>query len=241
MGMKYGTTETLRALLAEKEFWTAGEAARRLRVSQRTLFRHIARLRDSGVDIEADRGRGGGIRLRSGWGVRSISLDEPQFLRLLVSLVIMEKLSFPLFAGGKETIQTVLIAGAPHSRLAGLVKLKGRIFIGANAPDAVRDKVAAPRPEILAPLEHAFLNTRALTIGYTDEKGGRTSRVMEPHGLIIHWPVWYVLAFDHLRGAVRTFRVDRIRKAVPGKPAKFSERARALFDEIGGNAFAEPL
>jgi predicted DNA-binding transcriptional regulator YafY len=32
---------------------------------------------------------------------------------------------------------------------------------------------------------------------------------MEPHALLINWPAWYLLAFDHLRGQPRTFRLDR--------------------------------
>lgn len=32
---------------------------------------------------------------------------------------------------------------------------------------------------------------------------------------MLTWPAWYVLAWDHLRGAVRTLRVDRIEAARP--------------------------
>jgi predicted DNA-binding transcriptional regulator YafY len=38
----------------------------------------------------------------------------------------------------------------------------------------------------------------------------RTSREVEPHYLFLSLPVWYLLAWDRLRGAVRHFRIDRI-------------------------------
>ncbi len=38
-------------------------------------------------------------------------------------------------------------------------------------------------------------------------------RIVEPHYLLLSWPAWYLLVWDHLRGAVRMLRVDRIESA----------------------------
>nr|WP_301340590.1 WYL domain-containing protein [Myxococcus xanthus] len=43
--------------------------------------------------------------------------------------------------------------------------------------------------------------------------GQRTVRIVEPHYLLLSWPAWYLLVWDHLRGAVRMLRVDRIESA----------------------------
>jgi|GEM_PF-2584250 len=45
---------------------TVGEAAEQFAVSERTIFRDIARLRQAGVRVLGDPGRGGGIWLRAG-------------------------------------------------------------------------------------------------------------------------------------------------------------------------------
>jgi predicted DNA-binding transcriptional regulator YafY len=37
--------------------------------------------------------------------------------------------------------------------------------------------------------------------------------VVEPHYLLLSWPAWYLLVWDHLREAVRMLRVDRIESA----------------------------
>lgn len=37
-----------------------------------------------------------------------------------------------------------------------------------------------------------------------------TIRTIQPHYLLLCYPIWYVLAWDKLRGDVRTFRCDRI-------------------------------
>lgn len=43
---------------------TVGEAAARFGVTERTIFRDIARMRAEGLNVRGDPGRGGGIWLR---------------------------------------------------------------------------------------------------------------------------------------------------------------------------------
>jgi predicted DNA-binding transcriptional regulator YafY len=38
---------------------------------------------------------------------------------------------------------------------------------------------------------------------------------LEPQFLYLNVPVWYLLAWDRLRGAVRFFRIDRVRSVTP--------------------------
>ena len=49
-----------------------------------------------------------------------------------------------------------------------------------------------------------------LHIKYESEKKVQTCRIIEPHFLLLNWPIWYVLAWDVAKSAVRMFRVDRI-------------------------------
>jgi len=58
--------DALKALLADSDATTAGDLASELGVSVRTVQRDLASLRELGMPIEADRGRGGGIRLERG-------------------------------------------------------------------------------------------------------------------------------------------------------------------------------
>ena len=55
--------EELKGLLKAREHITAGELAAELRVSLRTVRRDLEILRDGGMPVESDRGRGGGLRL----------------------------------------------------------------------------------------------------------------------------------------------------------------------------------
>jgi predicted DNA-binding transcriptional regulator YafY len=45
--------------------------------------------------------------------------------------------------------------------------------------------------------------------------GAATLREIEPQFLCLNVPVWYLLAWDRLRGAIRSFRIDRITAVTP--------------------------
>ncbi len=59
--------DELLGLLRSRDFATGAELARELGVSMRTLRRDLEVLRQRGVPLEADRGRGGGVRVAGGW------------------------------------------------------------------------------------------------------------------------------------------------------------------------------
>ena len=61
----------------------------------------------------------------------------------------------------------------------------------------------------------AFFNMRCIAISYVDRNGVTTSRSIEPQFLYLSVPVWYLLAWDRLRGAIRYFRIDRVTSVTP--------------------------
>jgi predicted DNA-binding transcriptional regulator YafY len=63
--------------------------ARELGVSVRTVARDVERLRDSGVPLDARRGRGGGVRLVPTGAVRPIVFDVAELAALLSSLAVL--------------------------------------------------------------------------------------------------------------------------------------------------------
>jgi predicted DNA-binding transcriptional regulator YafY len=76
--------------------------------------------------------------------------------------------------------------------------------------------VLPDRPEL--PLIRSAVASRStLTFEYRDEQ-----RVVEPWGVLLRGGFWYVVGHDRLRGAKRTFRVDRIHGEIAvGAPRDF--------------------
>ncbi len=89
------------------------------------------------------------------------------------------------------------------------------------------------RPEAFLACEIGFIECRRLRVEYVDSKGARTERTIEPHGLLMRFSTWSIVAVDPQRRAGRTFRIDRMRK-VEVLPSPFVPvDPRTLFEEGG--------
>jgi proteasome accessory factor C len=125
--------------------------------------------------------------------------------------------------------------------------LVGRLLEAASDADPhdierVVRATAAADPGNHTTLSLAAGRHEAVLIAY--QAGGNevlTERVIEPHALLNERGIWYVEAFCRMSGAIRTFRIDRIREAaltgerfepkpitIPGTSLPTQELPRAL-------------
>jgi predicted DNA-binding transcriptional regulator YafY len=207
--------EELKGLLKAREHVTAAELAEELGVSIRTLNRDLEILRDSGVPIDADRGRGGGLRLQRNWALGRLHLSPAEAIDLLLSIAIAERMNSPLLLQQLSAIKRKIVAAFSEGYQAKIRALRKRILVGAPASDQVLASFSTPHRNALAGIAEAFFNTRCIAIEYVDQNGVVTAREVEPQFLYLNLPVWYLLAWDRLRGAIRFFRIDRIRSVRP--------------------------
>lgn len=106
-----------------------------------------------------------------------------------------------------------ILAALPEARRPALRRLAERIVVGRPASPALRASAGEAPPELLPLFERCFREGRCLGFTYRDRKGVTTRRRVEPHGLFVEVPLWYVLAVDIDKQARRTFRMDRIASA----------------------------
>ena len=110
------------------------------------------------------------------------------------------------------------VAPADPAVISALGKLTGKLTPAARqiySALAHRLAAATPAPRgaagILAQLRTAAEKRREVALDYDKEGRGQTEeRKLHPQGVIDHGGVWYVIGQDAVRGAERTFRVDRI-------------------------------
>jgi predicted DNA-binding transcriptional regulator YafY len=207
--------DALRELLADREVTTAGDLAADLGVSLRTIQRDVAALRDLGMPIESDRGRGGGIRLEPGWSLGRVHLNESEALGMLLSLTIAEKIGSPLLLGDLRSIQRKVSAAFAPTQSRRIRALRRRVLVGGPASDRVLTNYSPPQPSITHGLMQAFLYQHVASIRYQDQSGTITDREIEAQYLYYNLPVWYALAWDRLRDDVRFFRLDRLQRIQP--------------------------
>jgi predicted DNA-binding transcriptional regulator YafY len=76
---------------------------------------------------------------------------------------------------------------------------------------------ARPATGTLLTLGAAARHRRRVRLDYRSWSGAATRRQLDPYGLVFHAGRWYVTGHDHLRGEVRTFRLDRIGEVETGE------------------------
>lgn len=191
---------------------TMGGLAEELGVSVRTLNRDIQVLKDQGLPIETDVGRGGGIRLDRRWGVGRINLNYSEAVDLLISLAVAEQMDSAIFMAHLKSVRHKLMASFSPAMKHKVSSLKARILISSSASQFVLKEFTAPTKNVVENIHQAFLMQNPIEIRYQALNGDTTKRTIEPHYLLLNHPVWYVIAWDHLRNDARTFRCDRVKR-----------------------------
>lgn len=200
---------------------TVRAVAGELGVTERTVLRDLAALRESGWPIQGEAGPGGGIRLEWAPGVAAIHLTEDEVAALWLTTRLSASVSQVPWSRAARAALDKLLASLPKERARSVRALVRRVHVGRPASSQVRAELGSPPPELLGVFEQAFGRRICLEFDYRDRHGRGTHRCIEPHGLMVEAPAWYILARDTATGAARMFRMDRIRSARPVAERRF--------------------
>lgn len=195
-------------LLRRRADWTVAELADHLEVSRRTVLRDIGALREVGFDVTSLSGPGGGVRLEPTSMLITSQLRTDEVVALILSVAIARAARTVPFAAEAEPALAKIEQSLPPARAAELRACKERILVGDPASDP--GSAAPVDPDLVGVFEAAFSATRLLAFQYRSPNRRTTRRVIEPHGLLVRPPLWYVIAWDTDRDAPRLFRADRI-------------------------------
>jgi predicted DNA-binding transcriptional regulator YafY len=202
--------DVLLQLLRRRADWTVDRLAHELEVSGRTILRDLSFLRDRGFDIKSVAGPGGGVHLNPRSVMISSQLAADEVVALILSIAIARVARWIPFAGGAERALAKIESALPAQRIGELQQFTQRILIGDPLTDVPAD--ASPiDPILVASFEEAFTSNHVFAFRYADRQGRRSRRCVEPHGLLVRPPLWYIVAWDVDRNAPRLFRADRIR------------------------------
>ena len=200
--------DQLLRMLRRRADWTVADLARECGVSRRTVLRDLGALREAGFDLDAFSGPGGGVRLNPTSIMVTSQLRTNEVIALIVSVEIARAAKTVPFAAGAEHAIAKIEQALPAARATELRALRERILVGEPSRDDARP--ANIDPQLVEAFETAFTTTRLLAFTYRDQQGRRTDRKVEPHGLLVRQPLWYVIAWDTDRNAPRLFRADRV-------------------------------
>lgn len=202
--------EMLAVQLKQDTHCTVKDLADHHGVSARTIARDLSLMRDQGMQIDADRGRGGGVRLDRNWGVGRMNLAYSEAIDLLISIAVAEQMNSPMFLASLASVRRQLVASFSPEKRNKVNRIKSRILIGITASTYVQASASAPPKRVVQALHQAFIDQEVLDIRYQREDGETSERQIEPHYLLLKYPIWYVVGIDYLRKGGRTFRCDRM-------------------------------
>lgn len=198
--------EALRAC----ESTSIARLADELGVSGRTVRRDLAVLRETGQAISSEPGRGGGVRLEARQGLSSVQLTVDEAVWSWLGNRLAERSGRLPWSRAAASASRKLLASLPLTRRRQLLDFGRRIILGPAPTAAMFASLAPVSPSVLPLIERAFTERLAISFAYRSPSGRRSQRRVQPHGLLVQAPLWYLLAFDLDRRAARMFRVDRL-------------------------------
>lgn len=200
-------------LLRSRELVTIECLAETLQVSRRTIMRDLATLRRRGWAVEAATGPGGGVWLRRSTGLRVVQLSDPELVALWMAGRIALQSGFLPWREQTRLALARLLTGLPNARARLVRQLNDRVIVDDPVSREVTDNLGEVLDDVVATVEVAFAKGRCLAFTYVDGQRRQTERVVEPHGLLVRSPAWYLLTRDVHKDAARMFRMDRISNA----------------------------
>jgi predicted DNA-binding transcriptional regulator YafY len=228
-------------LLRGRETTTIAELAEELRVSRRTLLRDLATLRERGLPIDGEAGPGGGVRLDAARGVAAVHLTVPEVVAIWLSARLSQAASELPWGEAATSGMAKLLGCVPANKARALRALCRRVIVGEPASAQIRTDAGAPPPELLRLFEEAFSAGLGLGFQYTDREGRSTARRIEPHGLLVQTPVWYVLARDVDKREPRMFRMDRIARPRLLRDVTFQADLQVIRAQLADLEMWQPL
>jgi predicted DNA-binding transcriptional regulator YafY len=203
-------------LLQAQTLTTGREIGDRLGIDGRTVRRYVAALQELGIPVEGQRGVGGGYRIRPGYRLPPLMLNDDEAVVLALGVVAAGHLGLQSSAESVDGALAKIHRVLPDALRRRVEALEATLDFTAAAPAGA--PVAGDRLLLVA---EAIRRRRRLRSTYRSYAGEETQRELSPYGLVVHSGRWYLAAHDHSRADLRTFRVDRMRDiAVGGEPAR---------------------
>lgn len=207
MDASVGRLLTLLELLQAYRRLSAGEIAGRLDVDARTVRRYIAGLQEIGIPVEGERGPAGGYRLRPGFKLPPLMFTNDEALAVVLGLLAVQRLGLladgAALEGAVAKLDRVLPDGL-RERIQGMQEV-----VELGLPRTGRG--AAASAATVLELTTAARDSLGVRIHYQSATGAETERQVDPYGVVFLSGAWYMTGFDHLRGELRSFRLDRVK------------------------------
>lgn len=203
------------ALRGHRRPVTAAVLAERMQVSERTIYRDIQTLAALGAPITGEAGVG--YLLRPGMFLPPLMFNADELEALVLGARWVRRQGDPGLASAATNALAKIATATPADLRDALADTS--LYV-PPAPDAGIDA-------FLGPAREAIRRECKLRLRYSDQHGLASERVVWPFALAFFEGRRVLAAWCELRGAIRHFRVDRVR-GVDELEQRYPQRRPAL-------------
>ncbi len=184
---------------------TATALADYLQVSERTIYRDVQALCLSGVPIEGEAGVG--YILQKGAVLAPLMFNEAELEALILGVRMVQGWGDNSLGQAADSALQKIRAIVPE-RMQYLQSIAEETLLVPNYERKGNTRFSER-------IRHAIKQQQKLTIGYRDEQGEDSERIIWPLGLVYWGKVWTLISWCELRAAYRVFRLDRVKALQP--------------------------
>jgi predicted DNA-binding transcriptional regulator YafY len=213
-------------ILRRRRLTTARHLSEELEVSERTIYRDVRDLVQSGVPVDGEAGVG--YRMGKNFELPPLMFNLEEVEALALGMRMVQKWGDRDLSRAARSIIHKLDTVLPESE-RGKLESTALFALSFRIGDEVRKTLRTCR--------RAVNERRTLLIDYTDPKGSSTKRTLRPLGLSFWGQTWTLAAYCELRKGFRNFRLDRIEQIRLGKdhfelapPITLEDYVRAMDD-----------
>lgn len=181
-------------ILLDKKTVTANELAERFEVSQRTVYRDIEILSQSGIPIYTTKGKNGGISILDNFVLDKSLISDKEQSEIITALAAMAAL---------PNIEKTEI----KSKLSLLFHKNGASWINVDFSEW-----GTSQQNVFDKLKNAVIEKRVTELGYINSRGLLSKRSVEPLQLWFKSRTWYLIAYCRKAEDYRIFRLSRMKE-----------------------------
>lgn len=185
--------------LQSKNIITAKEMADRFEVSTRTIYRDICTLRNAGVPIGEEEGKG--YYIVDGYRLPPVTFTQEEANALIAVGKILKYHTEESLLKNYDSVLFKIKSILRNENKEKSEYLESRI--GFHDP-------WAPKSRNLSMIQKAIVEHLKVKIIYVSKKEEKTQRIIHPYALYFTGNVWNTIGFCNLRNEIREFRLDRI-------------------------------
>lgn len=188
-------------ILRGRRLATAAYLSAQLQVSERTVYRDVNELVETGVPIEGEAGVG--YRLGKHFELSPLKFEVEELEALVLGMRMVGRWGDRDLARSAKNVLRKIESVLPDSE-RNMLESSALFAYSFQITDAVRKTLRSCR--------RGVSERRKLTVNYRDELGRDTRRVLRPLGLFFWGETWTLAAYCELREGFRNFRLDRMRQ-----------------------------